>query len=139
MCRVRHSRPDPFDLEADVRRSVGVRRRDENRQSCRGHLVVGLERRGEGTEVDIGSECPHGIDGGEDVAAGLTLDEWLDGELDAQHAPIVIAEERSAQSRPITRRSSLARTVQSRPARSKASARRVSAERNEPFHSASND
>jgi hypothetical protein len=27
----------------------------------------------------------HRVDGGEDVAARLTLDEWFDGELDPQH------------------------------------------------------
>jgi hypothetical protein len=112
--------------------AVGIGRRDQRRQSLSGHFVGRLERGGERSEIDLGTESPHGVDRRQDVAAGLTLDEWFDGELDPQHAPSVIA-----QSRPITRRSSPARTLQSRPAMSNASAKRVSAERNEPFQSLS--
>lgn len=115
-----------------MRRTIGVGRRHECRNGSGCDIVGRPERRCEGTEVDVETEVAHGIDGGQDVAAGLTLDEWFDGELDLQHAPSVIG-----QSRPITLRSSPARTLQSRPATSKASARRVRAERKVPFHSPS--
>lgn len=111
---------------------VRVSRRDEIRQRSCCDIVGCSERRGERPEIDIGAESPHRVDGGEDVPTRLTFDEWFDRELDPQHDPSVIG-----QSRPITLRSSLARTLQSRPAMSKASARRVRAARNEPFHSLS--
>ena len=111
---------------------VRVRRRDQRRKRPSRQVIGSPERRGERTELDVGAETANGVDRRQDVAAGLTFDEWLDGELDSQHALSVIG-----QSRPITLRSSAARTLQSRPAMSKASASRVSAERKDPFHSLS--
>ena len=66
--------------------TVRVGRGHQSRQRLGDELVGRSERGCERSEVDIETALAHRIDGSEDVAAGLTLDEWFDGELDPQHA-----------------------------------------------------
>ena len=100
---------------------------------CEGNdFFFGHELGGKRSELDhnvVGFDRRHGR---QHVRTGVTFDKRLDGKFDMQHNCIVLP-----QGAPITRRSSLARNKQSRPAESNASPKRVRASRNEVCHSCS--
>ena len=105
-----------------MRRTVGEGGPDHGRDDVGHQRRVDGAARTERAELDIGAEFGDGLDGGDDVRAGLALDERLDRELEVLHGTSAYGTRRRAGTgrdvrrrghTPITRRSSSERATQS--------------------------